>query len=256
MPYINEFELNRYNKSKLKIGDQWATHPTIDQRIKAIKKLNIPNQENNTQLSITVFQNFNRYAEKFTSKIFPDLKEEREELSESEFLEKYKSEAEQYEFSKIFNSYYDNKNPVLVDFQQIKPATKNETTENLFSDEAVSLVYEKAALENDEKILKQISQNELKIKTFDYDGVKYRKADAPNILSKINNKLQEVNRLVSAHDALIYSHLLAKADVNEKIKLENLQQKFNTADKEFDVFFENLNKFVPHLKFYADNTSF
>ena len=98
LPYININEIERYNKSKLQIEDQWASHPTIKQRIEAIKKLNIPSEKVDNRISKNILKHFDKYAEKFTNKLFEYnmLTHTEEFLSEEEFREQYKSIKNRY----------------------------------------------------------------------------------------------------------------------------------------------------------------
>ena len=41
LPIVSETELNKYNKTKLVIKNQWASHPSTEERIRALELTNI-----------------------------------------------------------------------------------------------------------------------------------------------------------------------------------------------------------------------
>lgn len=258
LPYINIDELERYNKSKLHIENQWASHPTIQQRVEAIKKLNKPSVNLDNRLANSLLKNFDNYSEKFTNRIFDlnMISHTENFISEDEFLAKYKELNEKNTFPKIFNTYYDTKNPILENLDKIKSDLlyedlKKISSSDLFSDEKVALILEKNALENDKNVLDMIKDGSYKLKTFDYDGKKYNNKQTSTPKKIIENRLEIVDEEISKNDELIFKIIYSKANSEEKLKLSELQEKFNSADKDFDEYYNAFNEFVPHLSFMS-----
>lgn len=259
LPYINENEIDRYNKSKLHIEDQWASHPTIKQRIEAIKKLNIPSENVDDRLAKSIVNYFEKYAEKFTDKLFEynAISHTEKYLSETEFVENYKNLIIEKSFPKIFNAYYDFKNPIFENYEKIKLELLNsddsviQTVEDLFSDEKVSLIFEKNALDNDSKVLEMVQKNSYKLKTFDYDGVKYTQRQTPKALQIVNERIILVDDEIKKNDDEIFKLVYQMASIEEKIKFSELVENFNHADKEFDVYFKAFNEFLPYIDFMS-----
>lgn len=259
LPYINENEIDRYNKSKLHIEDQWASHPTIKQRIEAIKKLNIPSENVDDRLAKSIVNYFEKYAEKFTDKLFEynAISHTEKYLNETEFVENYKNLIIEKSFPKIFNAYYDFKNPIFENYEKIKLELLNsddsviQTVEDLFSDEKVSLIFEKNALDNDSKVLEMVLKNSYKLKTFDYDGVKYTQKQTPKALQIVNERIILVDDEIKKNDDEIFKLVYQMASIEEKIKFSELVENFNHADKEFDVYFKAFNEFLPYIDFMS-----
>lgn len=259
LPYINENEIDRYNKSKLHIEDQWASHPTIKQRIEAIKKLNIPSENVDDRLAKSIVNYFEKYAEKFTDKLFEynAISHTEKYLNETEFVENYKNLIIEKSFPKIFNAYYDFKNPIFENYEKIKLELLNsddsviQTVEDLFSDEKVSLIFEKNALDNDSKVLEMVQKNSYKLKTFDYDGVKYTQKQTPKALQIVNERIILVDDEIKKNDDEIFKLVYQMASIEEKIKFSELVENFNHADKEFDVYFNAFNEFLPYIDFMS-----
>lgn len=258
LPYINENELDRYNKSKLQIEDQWASHPTIQQRITAIKKLNIPSENIDSRLAKNIVKQFNQYAEKFTDKLFEYnmLTHTGNYLTEQEFEEKYKNLLTEKSFPKIFNSYYDVKNPICEDFEKIKSELLysekiNISKNELFDDEKVSLIFEKNALDSDSKVLEMIQKKTYKLKTFDYDGVKYTQKQAPKAQKILSERMAIIDDEIKKNDDQIFKFIYQNANTEQKLKFSELVENFTKADKEFDDYFNAFQAFVPYLDFMS-----
>lgn len=260
LPYININELDRYNKSKLHIENQWASHPTIKQRIEAIKKLNKPSLNIDSRLATNLLRNFDQYAENFTDRIFElnMISHTGNFISEELFITKYKEINEKNTFPKIFNSYYDTKNPTVENLNKIKNDLlfedfQGKSSDELFSDEKLALILEKIALESDKNVLEMIKDGSYNLKTFDYDGVKYNKRQTSTPRKIIENRLKIVDDEIAKNDELIFKTVYSKANSEEKLKLSELQEKFNSADKEFDEYYNAFNEFIPHLSFMSES---
>lgn len=258
LPYINENELDRYNKSKLQIEDQWASHPTTKQRITAIKKLNIPSENIDSRLAKNIVKHFNQYAEKFTDKLFEYnmLTHTGNYLTEQEFEEKYKNLLTEKSFPKIFNSYYDVKNPICEDFDKIKSELLhseklNISKNELFDDEKVSLIFEKNALDSDSKVIEMIQKKTYKLKTFDYDGVKYTQKQAPKAQKILSDRMVIIDNEIKKNDDQIFKFIYQNATTEQKLKFSELVENFTKADKEFDDYFNAFQAFVPYLDFMS-----
>lgn len=86
----------------------------------------------------------------------------------------FKKEFLETTFSKVYNGYYDNKNPLIFDLQEVRDEVDTIKLADLFSEENLDMVYSAIALQNDIETVSQISDKTIKLKTFDYDGLKYK----------------------------------------------------------------------------------
>lgn len=258
LPKINEHELERYNKSKLKIEDQWSSHPTIEQRIKEIRKLDFENPNPDNRLAKSLIKNFDTYAQKFTKEIFGfnDFKRSGNFINNGEFLLMFKNKQTQNTFNKVFNSYYNTKNPVLHNYENLTEYGDFVESNELFSDEKVALAFERTALEADLNLLKMIQNKTYKIKSYDYDGQRYTAEQSSKVIKIVEERIAAVNNDIENFDKEIFTYLYAKSDSDQKEKLFKFQNNFNTADVEFDKYFEAYNKFVPYLDFMSKTLQF
>lgn len=255
LPYVRLSEIERYHKSKLKIEDQWASHPTIQQRIEAIDKLGIVAVHTEYNPAKSIIEKFEYYAEQFTNLVLADnnISRSKNYIGNQDFIREFAKIDAENSFSKIFNSYYDFKSPVLLNYKEIVANNSliNES-EDLFSDERVALVLEKQALDSDYEAIDMIGNGTYALKSFDYDGIKYAKAQTMRPKNIISERLKVIGEQIKENDIKIFESLYLKSDVDQKKRLYELQETFNEADAKYDEFFTAFHEFIPYLSFMSE----
>lgn len=225
LPVVSALDVSRYNKSKLNIKDQWASHPATDERIAVLEKLGIQKDDNNDTPAALLFANMEKTQQKITDKLFSNVvyQEKAAELDPETFKSEYTETFHQNTFPKIYNGYYDNKNPVYFDVDAIVDFENTKTSETLFSKKNVDLVYDYVGLENDRAILQNIAGKTFDVKTFDYDGQKYRSKDASTLITKLDEEIKILTQKLLQNDIEIYrffyTQALKKGKVNDLKKM-------------------------------------
>ena len=241
----------KYNKSKLNIEDQWASHPSTEDRVNAINKLNVLVDHENDGPAIEILRNREELLEKVQKLLFSELKHEGliNHLNNSEFQSQYEIDYYKNEFDEIFNEFYTYNNPLVHDFSEINFDSEITPINELFSDKNVELSFEVNSLLNDKLTLEDISNKTYKLKTFDYDGIKYKAKEAGNILKQVeaiyNEKLSELNAINKRVFESFYQMALVS---NKEYDLRNVYNKFKELDDVFDekyqFYFEISNKYA------------
>ena len=258
LPDVKLSETGLFNKSKLVIENQWASHPSTEDRIKRLRTLNIQKQEDNRSAK-TLFNNFDETEQKLTTKIFSTLEKVKDyqhtqiSIFETEFTSDYRKNS----FDKLYNAYYDNKNPVPFDVETTFANGNPPDFETLFSKTVVEEVYELNALENDKNMLESIAKKEINIKTFDYDGIKYSAKDAQKLVPKLSQQAEEIQKNIAAHDIQIYTYFLSICESladKEKLK-ENYKQLFS-YDQEYEEKYKHFIDMNTSLAFVNTTTPF
>lgn len=206
-------DVARYNKSKLIIKDQWASHPGIEERVEALERLNIHKTENITTPAMDLFANKENIQERITENLFSMINYTQKPVVSA--LEAFKNDYTQSvmdnSFPEAYNGYYDSKNPVYVDLETIDLTADIEPVEQLFSKEKIDLVYNFVALENDKAILTSIIESGYAIDSFDYDGQKYPIDEAKNLISQIEKEIAVSEELIEKNDYKITRFFYRKA---------------------------------------------
>lgn len=259
LPIVSELDLSKYNKSKLNIKDQWASHPSIKERVTALENLNIQKNENNEKPAILLFSNSEQIQEQITKKIFSEVtyKETVVLLEFEKFKTEYTELFKKNGFPKEYNGYYDNKNPVNFEIESTTDYNEVEHFDALFCKENIDMIYDFIALENDKNTLINISNKEYNIKSFDYDGQKYNSNEAQNIIQKLETEINEARENIKKNDIKIYKYFQNKAfkKGNDNV-LKEKYFNFSEQDSQYDKKTELYNSFVKATEFINVTTTF
>ena len=171
LPLVNIDHLSRYNKSKLKLNNQLSTHPSTEDRVAQLNHLNIVKQEKTILPARNLFSDSYRLEAKFTDKLFGMVNYETAVVKKDKetFVEDFTKNYHSNSFAEVFNGYYDNKQPVSFEDDEVKVLASDVHYQDLFDDKKVDLVYTAFALENDKNTLLQIDKKEIVVKRFDYE---------------------------------------------------------------------------------------
>ncbi|MDI1307262.1 MAG: M48 family metalloprotease [bacterium] len=253
LPLVTELETSKYNKSKLNIKNQWASHPSVEERVLNIEKTNIIKENPSNFPAIALFNNPEELQINLTAKLFSNIEynDKITSFKMDEFKSEYVKSFKKNTFNKIFNGYYDNKNPNYFDLATIEAANKLEPFETLFSKEKVDMVYDYIGLENDKNTLTSISNKDFSIKTFDYDGQKYKANDANELLPKLEKEIENLKTKITENDIKIYNYyyqISLNNGTNEELKLR--YSNFFKFDKKFDQQIELYSNLLNSTHFF------
>lgn len=207
LPIISTENQSKYNKSKLVIKNQWASHPTTEERVKRLEETGFIAENEDEVLANTLFKDIKVWQELLTKQLFKNVTyaEQTILINTEEFISEYKQPILSDSFSDLYNGYYNSSNPTYFDIHLVdSPSTKILDIKELFSDEKVDLIYLKKALENDLQTLDSIANNQLGLKTFDYDGMKYSSKDAVALIEKLKPELENIKEQIKQNDIEIF----------------------------------------------------
>ncbi len=251
-PEVSIDELNRFNKSKLVVKDQWASHPSIEERIRQLEKSDAKSERIDHAPAEEVFMNIKETQEKLTRRLFKvvEYKGNPVALSPEEFQKKYKLEFEKEIFPSVYNGYYDNKNPVYAEIEAFSFSEKDVTVADLFSRRNVELVYTSIALRNDLETLRQIADRSIPAKTFDYDGRKYQREESEKLKIKLETELAQIDEEIKRNDGEIFSFFerLEKTCFNQNT-IPQMYKDFFDHDRIFDTRYEVYTRLSNELGF-------
>jgi len=259
LPQISEKELNKFNKSKLVIKDQWASHPTTMDRIEILEKTGLSAKYIDYESANLLFSDIQRTQIELTNQVFKDVDYPGEcsTITFEEFQAAYKDDFLKNTFSKVYNGYYDNKNPLFFNIENIEPSSDTTKLEELFSDIKVEIVYSAVSLENDIELIKQIFEKTFDIKTFEYDGIKYYRKDCKSLLLQLETEFANLNRIIRSNDIEIYKYFKSlELKSNLKPSLDNLLTKYFNYGKEFETKYDVYIQLINKLQFVNHTTPF
>ncbi|MCC6411593.1 MAG: M48 family metalloprotease [Saprospiraceae bacterium] len=259
LPIISVSDLGKYNKSKLIIKDQWASHPSTEDRVEALDTLGITKEKVNNGPANTLFKNVEKIQQDITDRLFAGVVYESGAtlFKIDEFQHAFVADFQNNDFDGAYNAYYDSRNTVFLDVETLKNKENTTTFEHLFNNEKVDQVYEYVALENDIQVLEGIAKKAYDIKTFDYEGIKYKVNEAESLIPKLQTSLEKLSESIAENDRAIFVffHSLAQKQGKEDVLLEKYRLYFE-YDKDYDRRYKIYFDLAKALEFVNVTTPF
>jgi Zn-dependent protease with chaperone function len=212
LPRIENQKAYKFRKSSLVVTNQWASHPSDEDRIARLKKLNIKVEHEEEKPAGSVFQSIERTQKYLTSKLFLKVpyKEKPENNPFEKFVEEYLIKRAEKSFPEIYNGYYDQKDPVEFNLTEAEINSEDKTTDELFSDEKIELVQLVLTLREEISTLEKIAAKEIKAKTFDYEGKRFKGEESFQLKEDLAQKLKEAEEKIKQNDILIFGYFRKK----------------------------------------------
>lgn len=259
LPQFSEIDALKQNTSKLVLKDQWASHPSITERIRRIEKTGSYAKNNDHEAANHLFHDIELLQKKITKIYFQDVELERdnETISSESFESQYKAQYFEKMHPEIFNGYYDNKNPIKFEINPTEALYPTLLLEDIFSDNQIVLIQTSVLLASDIETIKLISRREIDIKTFDYDGIKYTYKNTKILTQKLEQELLTLQAKIKMNDINIY-YYFKNIEIQNKQnpKLDYLYQTFFEFDSEFDLLYALYIKSTEALNFIHLTTTF
>ncbi len=237
LPVVTSEDVGKFNKSKLVIENQWASHPSTEQRIARLEQTNLKAEQITYTPANKVFSDIAERQAAFTNRIFQEVSypAEATAISLTSFQAAYQEQVESNTFSKIYNGYYDQRNPVYTAEHASYTAIEQLDRADLFSDEKVDWVHTAVALHNDISTIYQIAENAIPVKTFDYDGKKYNRKESEKLITQLTQELEQILNRLKQNDIQVFRFFQACEQGQQKDnRLEQLYQSFQAFDTYFD----------------------
>ncbi|MFN8359013.1 MAG: M48 family metalloprotease [Candidatus Kapaibacterium sp.] len=258
LPAVRESDGTKYKTTKLSFLQQWASHPSTEDRIHALEQLNITKESTGHRPAIELFSNPERLQEKLTFLLFSKVSYTAapSKYDIDTFKNQYTNVLRNNSFDDFYNGYYDHKIPIAFDPSSVlDPTSACLRPEECFTKEKVDMVYELIALDNDRVTLKNITDTPSDIRTFDYDGRKYSSDSAQKLIVTMNTRREELHHLIAWHDIEIYrcfSKLAERVGRQEELQLAYMG--FFLMDSVYDKKGERYSAFRRSLDFMSTTT--
>ncbi|MDH3269172.1 MAG: M48 family metalloprotease, partial [Ignavibacteria bacterium] len=247
LPQVTKEIISRFNRSKLVIADQWASHPSIEDRVKKIEQLNIPSTLS-VESAWNLFVDLEEIQKTLTEKLFRYWQFQEAPVNHSleEFKEKYLEDSEKHTFNKKYNHFYEFRDisrfEVKLAIDQNEENIFNDFTE-IYTDKNVDFIHQFSGLDMDLKTVESISKKEIPIETFEYDGIKYQSEQSKELLEKLVKQHEELYKQVNELDINIYIFFY---------ELGKLSGRHEELIKYYETYFYFLEEDKSNLKIYLD----
>jgi Zn-dependent protease with chaperone function len=265
LPKIAIQHINRYNRSKLVIKDQWSSHPDTSDRLAHIANFPEVNINSKEILATSLVKDLEIIQIELTKKIFATVQYsgQTSAVGLDEFNTDFEMEIQNAQLPKDYNNYYDNREPMYYDvLSELTPGAVSHqfrSIADVFSDEYLEKVLTSNSIQNDMQVLEQIKLKYVPVKTFDYAGVKYAQKDCHKLIKDLENTLNTISEEIKKHEENIYQFFKSKAQLkgleeeyNEKTKA--MFELFTRAARRSNVYNDLINEsefFYRNLQYHA-----
>ena len=238
-------------QSRVVVKDQWASHPSTEERNIFIKTLNIESTDSISEKPWLLFDNPEILQKKLTEILFINVKYKGpvNTLDFTTFKEKYYNEFISRTFQKEYNGFYDNRKISMFNLKEIfvEDHPKFKSFNELFTSENCSLANDLEMLNSDIDLLNEISANLKIIKTFDYEGRKYISIEAPTLVKKLEDERASLKGRILEIDKEVFKFFKARTSDNRSSILESKYEKYFMVLSDLEKFFKNYNELNSNL---------
>lgn len=247
LPAVTKETILRFNRSKLNLVNQWASHPTTMDRISRLEELNI-NSEISNESAWNYFDDTDSIQKTLTEKLFRNFpfKDSPSLMSFEEFKKNYAEDADKHNFDKKYNYFYEFRDISKFDIPKAIALSEDRSTERfeqLFSNENVNLIERFSGLTMDMKTVESISKKDIKVESFEYDGTKFNSDECDDLLIDLKKQHEEMYKKVQ------------ELDINVFIFFYNLSKQAGKEEeliKYYQTYFELLDEDKRNLQIYLD----
>lgn len=256
LPNVTTDDLYRYNKSKLVIKNQWASHPSTEDRINAVMAGQYPLGEDDGQPATTLFSNIEKLQALVTDLLFANVTYKAKVTADTfnEFKSDYLANFKAKPLPKVFNGYYDHHHPIKIETMPDCADQKNFSL--LYDAGKVELLYRSFSIAADINTLQQIQSGEIDIKSFEYDGVKYQKNDVYELLPILEKELIETKAAIEANDKDIYAYFSCMPSTERPNLFKEKYEAFIQIDHTYDEAVAIYSKAIAQTQFIQYTTPF
>ena len=212
LPQVNANSFARFNKTRLVIKDQWASHPSTDDREAHLRKLNI-RTETMTAPAWTIFRNAESLQKQITERIYRDVKFENSPtiLDLPSFLTFFSKDVEKYELNKTYKGFFNFRNISCVNLKHLGEPSHNDNLDTLLNDENLNLPFVIEGLKSDIQNLDSIREGTIPVKTFEFDGKRYKKRDTGILIPQLQEELSKAEKQLIEVDTSVIAFFLNAA---------------------------------------------
>lgn len=258
IPQISMAEFNKFDKSKLVITNQWASHPAETDRIAAVDKLNINLSNTIDEPALHILQNESESSDWFTKMIFSqgNFTEEPTPIESEEFAKEFKAWFDKQSFDSIFNDFYTFNNPYFNADDVSQENGEKQNIETLFGPDRVNDTFLLNSYLTDMETLRQIENKTIDIETFDYDGIKYRRTETSGVLEKLQEESDKLKTIIEGYNRDVFDYFYHTVkDQPLAAKLQEAYRNFMDAEQSYSNQMDLYFNLVEKTNFFYQNHS-
>jgi hypothetical protein len=246
LPEVHRNSFQNFAPSRINIQNQWASHPSTEDREDALLRLNIVSEEI-TVSAWEVFVNKEKLQESLTQKLYESTTKSDEDIYELKCAEKKYFEMKvHFELPDYLHGYWDDKSIPSMDFEEIK--LSNDSTFINYNMDDINLSKQLVSINNDIATLDAIDKKEILTNSFDFNGIKYSRKEAATLSATFKTEREALEKTIHENNKhYIHLHYLvalhngkATAYISNYKEVELIQEQLLTFNKYHQEIFDEL----------------
>jgi Zn-dependent protease with chaperone function len=240
IPDINYEVAKSVNTSRINLKNQWASHPSLQERKEYLDSLPF----NSAPVNHSTWGLFNepeKLQQLVTDTLYREINSDskREFLELTEYEEWINTRRESKQLPKIYKGFYDGRYFTLSNEYIVQPDAPIavRSFEEIFSQENGKIQSEIISLQSDIATVEAIRDKNIEVKSFDFDGQKFVVSDAEEVLNILTADLNKLINKQAQLDKEAYNYFYLHSPDKEKLKTS--YRDFNDFHKFSDQYFND-----------------
>jgi hypothetical protein len=196
-----------------------------------------------------------------TRKLYRNLPagEQKSVADAASFEEVYSDQVKHYSLPKEYKGFYDDRQIEIMDIEEVLHTIPlDQPLEELLSGHNVGLYKNIQATAYDIEVLKAIESKQLDVKSFDFDGYKYKRQEAASIREQLEKELDDQKKRLTTLDQQItacFCLMAMNKSVEKEVALKEQYRTYFNHRREADAWLDSLQSTMNPLQpIYAGET--
>ncbi|MBI3219112.1 MAG: M48 family metalloprotease [Bacteroidetes bacterium] len=233
LPHIDESVFKKLFSSRVVIKDQWASHPSTEDRAHELEQLNLTT-ETVYLPAWSIIRDTDRVQKQMTDQLYAaaTFKQTPKLFNDIIFHERFEKEVQKFRFDPIYKGYYDYRPVLPADFSKAIEVPAQSINE-LLTDETLGNPKKLDALINDIQTLNMLRSHPNDIETFELDGKRYSKKEIAHAIEKLDAEQKQLEASIAEADNRVAFFFFRKAQaVGKETDMEEKYNAWATAEAE------------------------
>ncbi len=232
LPLITDSDLKkRKNQSRIYIKNQWASHPTQAERESNIMKI-VVEASISQESPWLLFTNPVEMQQLLTQQLYTLMYPNKTDWEKKSFAECQAQilafQTEEKLFDPSYKGYYEGRYLEVFDVEQaaLRPSLSLES--ELFSESIKDKIDAYLINTQDLDTLNDLKNDQIRVRSFDFDGVKYKTTDAAHLFYQIQEEIETQHQWLQQQDEKVFVYHYQKAYIqNPELATSYKQQMKN-----------------------------
>lgn len=204
LPVITREVLDELLSSRVNFKDQWASHPTTEERTRQLNALQVEVPPVNEPAWV-LFKDREALQLQMTSGLYSELPtSECTKIDPADFDIFYRAQHDRYKLPGVYNDYFGARMPDEINPDGCDENRTPATLEDILTPSAQGLPAAIKKNNNDLALLNMIKEGKAATRSFDFDGQKYPAAKVTTVIALLENEMAEQQKLLQTTDQQVF----------------------------------------------------